>query len=233
MDTAAAIIGSVAAILAALVKFVPSVRAAWLAIGDRFSRAEKKVEAARQLQASLREMRRVAALKALTKLWVAREGLQRALVLVASNGGDAWKGCGPLFVSNPAQSVAPGEENTQKLWNGWRCDPWYVELLGQLLESMDSRRGMLFVIDRNLDGELRAQYAHQGTVASIVLPFRWKEGGVLWYVSLNFGRTPTPDNPMTPDEAERHVETARAMYNRPGYVRALIDDLDSAYSSIR
>jgi len=232
VETAATIIGSLAAILAALVKFVPSVRAAWLAIGDRFRKTESAVTASRQLKASLREMRRVAALKALLQRWVDAKGLQRALVLVASNGGDAWKGAGPLYVSNPAQAVGPGEPNTQKLWQGWRADPWYTEFLGKLLETVSAKRGMLIVRDNNVAGELGLQYADQGTVASIVLPFLWQEGGVLWYVSLNFGHAVTGENPMSSADEAQYAENTRSMYNRPGYVRAMIDDLRGAYQSV-
>lgn len=224
-DILAPVLGGTAALLTALIKFVPAVRMLWETVLARARKTEEKVDARLELQSSLRVMRRTAALKHALEQIVTRKGVQRGLLLVANNGGEAWKAGGPLFVSNTAQVVGPGEPNTQNLWQGWRVDAWYVSMLGRLLESYERKRGLLLVPEHDVDGELRKQYEQQGTVASVVLPFEWQAGGVLWYVSLNFGRA---DGSGT----KQHVKNAQELYDSPARVRALIDSLRAAYNSV-
>ena len=247
-EVAAATISGAAAVLYALVKLVPSVRASWMALGDLFRKTETEVTASRELQASLREVRRIRALRSVLEQWVPRKGAQRALLLCANNGGEAWKGGGPLYCSNPAQIVADHEPNTTNLWQDWRVDAWYAEFLGRLLETLEKRRGLLLVRDNGVQGELHNQYIAQGTVASVVLPFIWREGGVLWYVSLNFGRYPhlpgrSPAShddhhydgarPLDADEERVYLRSAEEIYHDAARCRGLIDELRAAYLSVR
>lgn len=228
------ILAAIAAILAALVKLVPPVRSAWMAIGDRFRETADEVDAAREMRTSLRNMRRVSAIRSTIITWTLVKNAQRGLLLIANNGGEAWKGQGPLFLSNAAQCAGAGEDNTQDSWQQWKCDAWYVQFLGTLLECHNRKAARLLIPETDVEGELRRAYDAQGTVASVVFPFFWEPGGVLWYVSLNFGRKLTLNgepHPMTNEERQEYVSRARKIANDEARCRGLIDQLRGAYMS--
>lgn len=235
-ETIVAALGGFAAVLTAVVRFVKPARALWVQFTAQSRKVDDEIETAEELKKSLREIRRVAAIKAVLQEWVKQKGAQRALLFVASNGGEAWKGVGPLFCSNPAQAVGPGEPNTIDLWQGWRVDAWYREFLGSLLQIHDRRRGLLLINGADVEGELSRQYRTQGTHASIVLPFKWSSGGVLWYVSINFGAKLLKDEngketEATVDQVNRAVMNAREIYEDPTRCRLLIQELRRAFDS--
>lgn len=232
------LIAAATAVLTALVKFVRPARQLWEMLAGIARKIDTDVETADDLKKSLREMRRVAALKAVLSEWVVRKGAQRALLLVANNGGDAWRGSGPLYCSNPAQVVGPGEPNTIDLWQQWKVDAAYQDFLGRLLQVYERHRGLLLVAKNDVEGELKAQYGRQGTHASVVFPFKWSEGGVLWYVSLNFGAALHTDSegkplPATAEEEAAAIRSARAIYSDEARCRMLIQQLQQAFDSIR
>lgn len=224
----------VASVLAALVRLVPKFRELWLRLRDMFRSVDEEAQAKQDLRASLLTVRRITAIKAVLDSWVVRKGAQRCLLLTANNGGADWKAGGSLFVSNPQQAVGPGEPNTWQAWQGWKCDAWYTAFLGRLLEAFDTRRGMLLVREVDVDGELRNAYTDQGTVASVVLPFKWVSGSVLWYVSINFGRSEgEPSGKITDEEVKQFTAAAREIYSNPGKCRTLIDELRAAFDGVR
>jgi hypothetical protein len=224
----------VGAILAALIKLVPRVRELYLRMRGAFTSVDAEVKAQADMRASLQSIRRVTAIKAVLDRWVIRKGAQRCLLLTANNGGNEWRAGGPLYVSNPAQSVGPGVPNTWQEWQTWRCDAWYVAFLGRLLETYDARRGMLLVTGVDVEGELGTAYANQGTVASVVLPFKWVSGAVLWYVSINFGRPlGDPAEGIEDEERKAFIAEAREVFNDSGRCRKLIDDLRAAFDAVR
>ena len=230
----AGILTGLAAVAAALVKLVRPVRSFAFAVADRMRSAERQVTAEREWKASLRNMRRVSAVRHVLSELVAHNKVQRAMLLVANNGGEEWRGQGPIYVSNPAQVTAADEPNTQDMWQQWQADAWYLGMLGITLEKLPGRAGLL-LLRENMEGELLDAYISQGTVASVVLPFMWEPGGVLWLVSLNFGRHPkvgsTP-HPLDEQEMLTFVSTARALYMEPGACRMMIDKLRAAYRSV-
>jgi hypothetical protein len=223
----------VGAILAALIKLVPKVRELYLRMRGAFTSVDAEVKAQGDLRASLQSIRRVTAIKAVLDSWVVRKGAQRCLLLTANNGGSEWRAGGPLYVSNPAQSVGNGVPNTWQEWQTWRADAWYVAFLGRLLEAFDARGPILLVTGTDVEGELHQAYANQGTVASVVLPFKWISGSVLWYVSINFGRPTDKEGPITDDERTAFVQLARSVFNDRGHCRKLIDDLRAAFDAVR
>lgn len=232
-------IAGAGAVAGALVKFLPTVRELWVRLNRVFASVDDKVSAKLALEESLRHMRRVRALKLVLHQWVTRKGAQRCLLLTANNGGDAWKGQGPLFCSNPAQVTGPAEPDTLHLWQNWQVDAWYASFLGKLLETFKYQRGYPLVVPQpgvepNEDqphGVLLNQYRDQGTCASLVLPFKWQEGSVLWYVSINFGRNPG-DREITEAERADFVAAMRGIYDSPARCRALIIELQRTFDSI-
>lgn len=237
----AATVAGVGAVLAALVKTVPKVREFWLRIRHFLRSVDEKVSAKLELEASLRAMRRVALLEHLLRQWMPLKHYQRALVLTANNGGKAWRGGGPLFVSNPAQVAGSGEPNTRDLWSEWKVDGWYADFLGRLLATFNSRASALpIVASTDVEGELRKQYDRQGTVCSVVIPFKWIEGSVLWYVSFNFGRFPgspddsgRPPRPLSDEDVTRSLHLMRQIAEDPARCRVLAQELARTYDSVR
>lgn len=223
--------------LGGLIRLVPKFRELWINIRNVFRDVDAEAQAKIDLRASMLAYRRIQAIENVLERWVPRKGAQRAMLLVANDHGEAWTGKGPLEVSNPAQVTGAGEPNTWQNWQQWACDAWYTKWLHKLLLTLDSRRGMLLVRDVDVEGELHDAYQTQGTVASVVLPFRWQAKSVLWYVSINFGRAPKApdgsDHPHTPDEQQAYLATARELYGDAGRCRALVDELRAAYDSVR
>lgn len=239
-----------------MIRLVPKVRELYLGYRNSLSEVDNEIRAKQDLKASLLAVRRVASIKAVLDRWVIRKGSQRILLLTANNGGNEWKAGGKLFVSNPTQSNGPGVPNTWAEWQNWKCDAWYISFLGKLLEVYESRRGILLIPDIDVEGELQEAYHNQGTCASVVLPFMWLSGSVLWYVSINFGRPWHPTkaktdkegnpilgedgkpimvegNPITPEERLAYIANARSIYDDVGRCRGLIDLLRSTFNSVR
>lgn len=231
------IIASIGLVVTALIKLVPRARELWLRTHNIFSRVDEQAQAKMEFEASLRGIRRVNALNAILTRWVQQYGAQRALLLTANNGGEAWKGNGPLYVSNPAQQAGNGEPNTWKLWQQWKSDPWYQQFLGSCLEAFAKRAPIKLNCAVDVEGELREAYDGQGTVCSLVLPFKWVNGSVLWYVSLNFGRKTTDlkgdPRPITSKERSNHLTHLDEIVSNRAECRAMIDELRMAYDSVR
>lgn len=222
------------AVLAALVKLVPRVRELYLGLRESVFSVDDEVRARQELRASLLNIRRVVAIEGLCKQWVTRKGAQRCLGLIANNGGDAWKGIGPLVVNNPAQAIGPGNRDTREEWRDWNADAWYIGFLGRLLETLEHKRCYLLVADQDVEGELKNAYRQQGTVASIVIPFVWKSGSQLWYISINFGRPLADGEEEMPDEEKQsYIALARQIYANTGLCRALVDTARGVYNSVR
>jgi hypothetical protein len=238
-QTMAGYIGGLAAVATALVKLYSPTREIWLRFRGFMRRVDDDAQARLDLEQSLKAIRRVAVIKNVLERWATKKGAQRVLLLTANDSGLSWKGEGPLFVNNPAQVTGPGEPNTVKLWQDWKCDPWYIGFLGRLLETHDICRGVALITENDVGGELLDQYRHQGTVCSLVLPFRWLSGSVLWYVSINFGRNPVlPGSEDTPhhlndEENAAYLDSMRQVYNDRAHCRLLIRELREAWDSIR
>lgn len=234
IGTLTTIVVGVGALAAALVKTVRPLQELWQSVSSWFRSVENDARTARQFRDSIRDYRRITAIKSLLEQWLPRKGAQRALLLTANNGGEAWKAGGRLYCSNPAQVVGPGEPNTVDLWQNWEVDHWYATFLGRLLETHPRKRGMLIVTQRDVGGELFDQYQRQGTVASVILPFLWVDGAVLLYVSLNFGRSPiAAGHDLTDEERQNYYNAANEIYSNVPRCRALVDELRSTWNSVK
>ena len=234
-ETIVAICGACGAVVGLLIKVAPPVRRIWTWVQSKSRKIDESAQKREMLRESLRENRRIAVSESLLKQWMPRKGYQRGLVLLANNSGKEWRTGGTRFVSNPAQVVGQGEPKTSDMWVNWECDAWYRKFLGDLLEAYDRKTGILVVREHDVEGEIYSQYAAQGTVASVVLPYYWTAAGALWYVSLNFGRYEgeNRERPMSQEEIDDHVEAARMIARDKPRMRMLIDALHSAYCSVR
>lgn len=224
----------VGAILAAAIKLVPKFSELYMRLRNAIKSVDDDTRARLELRASLLNIRRVAAIEGLCRQWVVSHGAQRALGLIANNGGEAWKGTGPLYLNNPAQAVGAGSRDTRDEWQEWEADAWYIGFLGRLLESYQEKRCYLLVADQDVDGELKRAYKRQGTVASLIIPFMWRTGSQLWFISINFGRPLHDAEEDIPEEEKiEHLNAAREVFNNPGRCRALVDTARGVYNSIR
>lgn len=106
-----------------------------------------------------------------------------------------------------------------------------------MLEALDAKRPLMLIRDQDVGGELLTQYQLQGTVASVVIPFLWRSGAVLWYVSINFGRaTDNPDGSKSEhsdEERTQFIQAASELSNDTARCRLLATELKQAYDSIR
>lgn len=233
-------LGGLAALGTALTKFSAHARKLWLWLVDRVQRMPRDMEVQKTLHQSLLEMRRMRQVLAVCEQWMHGDiGAQRCLLLTANNGGEEWKGSGPLYVSCLGQAKGPAEPDTTELWQEWKADSWYRRFLGKMLEAYEAKRGYPLVMHDGAEpgadepqGLLRSHYIEQGTYASLVLPFVWREGAVCWYVSVNFGRR-EGDSKHTVRDRETFRRQMLAIYDSHAACRRLTLELRSAYESVR
>lgn len=220
--TVQSIAGSIAVITAAW-KGIPLIKKILKNKREKADKA-KVIENARVLRGS----------RILLKEWKARKGAQRVLLLHAKDSGKPWKPTDKIKVSCLDQVVDGDETNTWSRWQDWECDPPYRDFLADVIVSDERQRGVLLIADTMPASVLKDAYRAEGTVASVIIPFKWiGSENALVYCSVNFGckKLSTINEEQDPEVKKEMIDMkfqyesqARKLFANSDRIRTLIQE---------